>query len=31
MTRLTFSTICVFGSIILFVYWGLTHAYPGVI
>lgn len=28
MNNLAFSSICVFGSIILFVIWGLNNAYP---
>jgi hypothetical protein len=28
MTRLILSSICLFGSIGLFIVWGLTHAYP---
>jgi len=28
MNSLTFSSICIFASIGLFVFWGLGHAYP---
>jgi hypothetical protein len=28
MNQLTLATICIFGSIALFVVWGLNNAYP---
>jgi len=28
MNSLTLSSICVFGAIGLFIFWGLGHAYP---
>ena len=31
MGNLAFTTIFIFSLISLFVYWGLTHAYPGVV